>query len=635
MNTGTQRAVLSLGLVASSKRKILDGTAFAPLFPKTVSTDPFFTQNGTVHDTVDYCIKIVKSTLADTKAITRYLAAKSKTKDEFCKNLFDFTYNHYQYQIDKSGVEQLRRPARAFKDRKQGIDCDCFAITCGSILHNANIDFYFRIVKMFSRDYYQHIYVVVPKFKGADMTNKNNYFTIDPVLDKYNVEAPGITQKKDKIMSAVNGMPIQFLNGTDTVRLGEEFNGIGEDLGDFTMEGELEGAKRFNDDYLRRKKVHLINTRKLMDKDPRRFQKIYDLPKLKAGYEKLITAWDNENTRNAMLDHLSGIEEEVLRPELQGLGYIIHGTDDELLGLMGVEFDGTETLEGKIFKAKKASTAPATKKTGVFTKIKNATKTVATKVATLKTKEGRQAAVKKIVKAVVKYNPATVAIRLGFLAGLKTNFMQIASRLYWGYFPYADAKKAGVTESYWKKAVQALKQQQATFEKLGGSADAMKQAILSGRASKKAPQSAAKGKLRGIDGLLGIEESIGELGEPVTAAAITAGLTALTAAASSIGKLFKKSNGKEETETGGETAPLDVPNAPKINNDADGDGIPDTNDESSDGSPSMKPSKTLLLVGGAAIAAGALYLATRPKEKKEKAVAGTEKSTKHKSVKLS
>ena len=299
----------------------------------------------------------------------------------------------------------------------------------------------------------------------------------------------------------------------------------------------------------------------------------------------------------------------------------------------------------------------------------------------------------------MKYNPATLAIRAGFLAGLKTNFGRIASNLYWAYFTLAEAKKAGVTESFWNKSVLALKKTQTIFEKLGGAADAMKKAIVTGRAAKTSKKLASKGKLSGFHELLGIG-TLGELGDP----AIAAGIAALTAVAGMIQSLFKNKKGKQETETGGETdaAPLTdtdpgftVQNdgapqayksmvdqsgennnsgndnaAPEDNGEADtstdsegdranvkagqgksaikagegrgpiinsdGSGTTDENGDSGDTTPTS--GKKGLIIGAVALAAaGGIYLATRPKAA-SKTIAGVDKKeTKatKKTVKLS
>jgi len=507
-----------LGLTAKGKRSIVSGKQFETFFPKPVNTDPILKKDGSVKDTVSYCEEIVKKTLGDTKQLARYL--KRPTLKATCKAVFDFFYQHYQYQLDKTGVEQLRRPARAWQDRGNslsgGIDCDCFSISVSSVLSNLGISHSFRIVKMYGRGFYQHIYVVVPKVKGADMRIRCNYYVIDPVLDKFNLEAPGITKKTDKQMT----MPIQYLNGVGEAympRLGREFDGLGSGLGCACGEGLYR-------DFMKRQKMHLINTRNHIAKHPHKVAKVYRPETLRGMYDTLIGAWDNDNMREATLEHLSGIEDEALQPEFRGLGSVIHADDEGLWSVVNGDLAGLG----------KAKAKSGGKKAGVFTKIKNATKKVA--AATKKVAKNAGKVVKKVAKAVVKFNPVSTTARLGMLLAMKTNFGRLAERMYWGYFSEAEAKAKGVTSSYWKKAKSLLDKTEKVFTKtLMGDPKAFKQAVLNGRAAKKAP---------GVKGL-GI----------VTATAITSALAFITPLLTAAKNLFSKGNGKEETETGGETTP--------------------------------------------------------------------------------
>lgn len=184
------RTKQTLGLVARTKRKIASGNEYNRYFPEPSNTDPILNPDGSVNDTVLLAKDIALKTLADTKKIAPVL--KRNSLNATCESIFNFFYGHYQYKEDKKGVEQLRRPARAWQDRKDGIDCDCFSISISSILTNLGIPHAFRIVKMYGRNYYQHIYVIVPKYNGANLNTRGNYFVIDPVLDTYDLEAPGI-----------------------------------------------------------------------------------------------------------------------------------------------------------------------------------------------------------------------------------------------------------------------------------------------------------------------------------------------------------------------------------------------------------------------------------------------------------
>lgn len=538
-----------LGLVAKNKRRIKPGRQYDVHFPKPENLTPMINDDGSVIDTVGYCEKIVRSTLNDTRKIAPLL--KGATLQATCNNVFRFIYDHIQYQEDKPNVEQLRRPARTWSDRKG--DCDCMSIFASSILTNLGIPHFFRIVKMHGRSWFQHIYVIVPKSgmngKG-DMTNRKNYIVIDPVLDNFDQEAPKINFKKDfemKNLSGLSGIPIQYLNGVDnSLRFGEEFNGL---------EGFDGTEEELGREWDRRMKTHLVNTHNYITRNPRRVAAFYDTQKLAGAYKELIGAWDSEKAREGALDRLSANEESFLLPHLQGLGDILAGPDDRLFGLINADLSGLDGL-GKSKKAVARKAAKAAKKPvakrGHFTKIKQANKKI--KATVKKTHQKAVAAHKKAgakVKAVAKkvgklaVKGATWPILAGTLMAMKVNFAKIGSRLYWGLFPKAEAMQHGVLPDYWEAANKSWNFIRNIYvNKLKGEESTLRKSIITGRAAKVAK--------RGTHGLGNIGNGLAELqgysglGFPpaVAAALITAGVTVLAPVTKA---LANNMNGKKKT----------------------------------------------------------------------------------------
>ena len=124
---------------------------------------------------------IVLQTLPQTERIAQ--ALKGSNLHETLRNVANFFQYHYQYKQDHQSREQLRTPARAYADRRLGIDCDCFSISVSSILMNLGIPHYWRKTKPSSSEPdYSHIYVVVPKRKGLSLNVRSNYYVIDPVV---------------------------------------------------------------------------------------------------------------------------------------------------------------------------------------------------------------------------------------------------------------------------------------------------------------------------------------------------------------------------------------------------------------------------------------------------------------------
>lgn len=182
---------------AKKKRHIKPGMEYDHLFPSSENDNKTIRKNANVYHTVDFIPKVVQQTLAQTKKISQLL--KGKTVYETCSNIWHFVYQHINYKKDEEGYEQIRSPARAWHDRKQGVDCDCYSVFISSILTNLGIPHILRITK-YHREYFQHIYPVV--------SHNGKQITIDCVTDKFDYEVP-FSEKKDYPMD------LQYLNGFD------------------------------------------------------------------------------------------------------------------------------------------------------------------------------------------------------------------------------------------------------------------------------------------------------------------------------------------------------------------------------------------------------------------------------------
>lgn len=185
---------------ANHKRQIKSGAEFNHLFPKPIGEEVEIKRDADVSATVAFIPQVVFETLGDTSRIAKLL--KGNSINDTCENIWHFVYEHIQYAKDKDGVEQIRRPARAWYDRTRGVDCDCYTVFISSILTNLNIPHIYRITKYKNRNYFQHIYPIVP-------TGKGEYITVDCVVNEYNYEEP-YTEKKD------TPMKLHYLNGIET-----------------------------------------------------------------------------------------------------------------------------------------------------------------------------------------------------------------------------------------------------------------------------------------------------------------------------------------------------------------------------------------------------------------------------------
>ncbi len=210
---------------ANKRRHIKSGKEYDHLFPIAEGNNSTIRKNANVYHTVAFIPKVVNETLDQTKQLSEQL--KANNIYETCKNIWHFVYEHINYKKDTTGYEQIRSPARAWHDRYTGVDCDCYSVFISSTLSNLGIPHNLRITK-YHRDYFQHIYPVVPF--------QNSYITMDCVTDRFNYEVP-FSEKKDYLMD------LQYLNGFDD---GFEISGAGDGMSELgkLIQRKMSGGKK-------------------------------------------------------------------------------------------------------------------------------------------------------------------------------------------------------------------------------------------------------------------------------------------------------------------------------------------------------------------------------------------------------
>jgi len=511
---------------AVTKRHIKPGAQYNALFPKANMEEITVQRDANVGHTVRFIPKVVSETLFHTTGISRML--KRSTVKDTCRKIWDFVYTHINYRKDEDGKEQVRSPARAWHDRHQGVDCDCYTVFISSILSNLRVPHLLRIVK-YSGNNFSHIYPVVSLLGET--------IILDCVVDRFNYEEP-FTEKKN-----------------------------------FTMD----------------------------------------------------------------LNYLNGVPEKPLN------------MDAEMLA----EGDGDLGKLLDIFKRKKSTTNTSAPKKE-------------SKVKTF---------LKKAVNVVNKVNPATVLLRAGILASMKTNFMKVAQRLKYAYLSDAEASKREIDMQKFQKLKTLKGKLEKIFFGAGGKPENLKSTILTGKgnAKREVPLSGleidpAVAKMNGhtpLTALLGQEiyysefmngteeiEGLGGLGEPATATAIassTGVLATIAAFLKNIGSIFKKKTKEssdfedmtdvdKEIEKINKTEPqVDLDTLPKTIEEENQTSPPDSSGQRTTGEDTPpEPEQTFweknkkwlkptLWGGGILSALGLGYLAFKPKkqeEQKEKALQG-------------
>lgn len=196
-------------------RKIRAGNEYDHLLPVAKGTVRTIRKFANVNDTLSFIPKVVRLTAHQTKLVAEKL--KRATLYDTCRNIWNFVYSCINYKKDDEGFEQVRSPARAWYDRKRGVDCDCYSVFISSILFNLGIPHTLRITK-YAKDHFQHIYPVVPY--------GSRHITIDCVTDQFDYEVP-YSVKKDYPMD------LQYLDGFDGFDGYDEFDGLDGELGLF------------------------------------------------------------------------------------------------------------------------------------------------------------------------------------------------------------------------------------------------------------------------------------------------------------------------------------------------------------------------------------------------------------------
>lgn len=206
----------------AGRRNILSGEEYTPLFPKVKGGHETVLEDAGVEDTLRLIQRKVPETLNDTVRLAPLL--KGGTLDETCSNIWHFVYEHIAYKKDEKGKEQVRRPARAWQDRAMGVDCDCYSTFISSVLSNLGIRHKLRITKYDGKDYYQHIYPIVPHGAG--------YITIDCVKDEYDSEQP-FTAYKDY------DMKLEYLNGFNDNHENTDIGDLASTMDDTELSGRF------------------------------------------------------------------------------------------------------------------------------------------------------------------------------------------------------------------------------------------------------------------------------------------------------------------------------------------------------------------------------------------------------------
>jgi hypothetical protein len=174
--------------------------------------------------------------------------------------------------------------------------------------------------------------------------------------------------------------------------------------------------------------------------------------------------------------------------------------------------------------------------------------------------------IKKGLNVINKVNPATALLRLGVLGSMKLNVMGVAEKLRFAYLSDEEAKKRGFNAAKFAKLKKIREKMEGIFYGAGGKPENLKEAILTGKGNSSKEVSGLWGTVDSLTTILGNrmydEESLQGLGEPVTAAALTAASTVMATIAALIKAIGNmKDNAPAPTGTPETTIPTIDPGA--------------------------------------------------------------------------
>jgi len=468
-------------------RNIAPGYEYDKYFDAPDNENTNVGNNPVVYNVDKVLPEVVKKYNYQTEKIANVLYDKNRRT--FSKNIWEFLFNHIQYEHDQTGKEQFRSPARSWADRTSGIDCDCFSIFASCILTNKNIPHYIRITKYDNNTMWQHIYVIVPKpDKVFNPYNKETYYTIDAVIHGFDVEK-SFTDQKTYIMNGQLGIVTEVLHGIDGI----------ESPGDIFAD-ILNGIDGISSNDLRKIKKHIVDTKEWIKKNPELYRMQGGDPQAAIKmYDYAIDNFDKgEDIRNKAFEVLAVNEarynKEVLNLDDADLDGVI---DDDNYQFSGIGELGKTKVERKA--ARQEKKAAKAEKKAEKKKVKDEKKQIKQQSKVERKDERKenkqerkderkeaQGFFRKVGVAVkqggeaafVKYNPAIIAARQGFLAAVKLNLFRLSSRLKPAYGTEADAKRLGVNYKSSKKMLDAV--ERIFSDKLQGMKSELKEAVLIG-----------------------------------------------------------------------------------------------------------------------------------------------------------
>ncbi len=492
----------------------------------------------------DTLIAMKQIALRDAEQV-RELALTLQGKDvaQTSENIWNWLRSRTRYKLDTEGIEELRTPARSLVDGQKGlsdtnfgIDCDDYTILISALLLNLGISHEYRVVAYEQKGRFQHIYPVAFDQQG-------NAFVIDvvPEIPHFNYEEQPIIDVK------TIPMELHELSGVQPEILEEDLPITEEEiLNDFAEEMEhdntIAGMDDFHDDVLEHNFLSgfaevtdeadadiILNgtsdTIVLLERgilaevnkarqtlaserhQPTVLSQLIDVEGELHLIDQLMQSWDDDQLRDSTLmeairsggaytnfyraikssldqlqqEALNGFEDDQLDEPL--LLARVPNNQDLLLDVLEDEEDDQDFEELGMIEPEAYEDFEFMEDTEAFDDLEEDIPNLSGFFKKIFRKIGK--GVKKVVKAVVRFNPATLAMRGAIILVLKTNMFRFSEKLIYGYLTKAQAQQQGLDLGEWQRRVSKLRKAEKFFTRIGGRASKFRKAIVRGRARKR------------------------------------------------------------------------------------------------------------------------------------------------------
>lgn len=557
------------------------------------------------------------------KPLADHLKADTERQSAF--NVWYWLHENVRYNYDTEGKEEIRDPARTWKDRKRGVDCDCLSVFTYCLLLAMGYRPKFEIVAFMGKNTWAHIYVNL------------NGLAVDRVLGSFG-KRPALISKTKMLEVPVYSLsgPLSGLEGLADTVLRKINNGTAtpEDCCNYR---KITALRNMNGNPVEQKALAMfmpyIKDIDLTDGS------IYFMPDYKQVAEvarwadsKLIQLADRQRAGLSGADYqaeLNGIFKKIgnaiknavtapVKAVVNTTKAVVQSTVNAVKATANVVKAGVQAATGNTEGAKESiQKAGEQAKSAIVDPIKTEVKnTVEVTKATVvdPTVTAVQVTVDLVKVLLVKINPVTVLMRNALRALVAINFLGIAERIYIGFQGEPDeneAKKkalaAGYTEDEFAKSRKAFDRVTKFFTKMGGYSGNMWTAIVKGSKRKALFKNDYKDTQ-----VINDDDTLSGLGDPVTIGSCLAAVGAFFAKIWAwVKDIFPKlaswiKTAKEVTETVKETKET-IQNTKEIfssDSDKDGEQTTETNTNTTDTTEQKKSNSWMLwAAGGLAVAA--------------------------------